>query len=129
MNIPDLIEKIKEDLRVGKNPTKVTDYDRTTRKIIPIRNGLGDNIVFNVVISDLYYIYTPRKIIIGTAYPEVYEDNILVSTMDIYESAIYEDINKFNVYAYMYFHKWRKPLAEAYYEMLIAEENYCKSLL
>jgi hypothetical protein len=98
-------------------------YDKSVKQIIPIRNGLGDNIVFNHVLPEVIHIYGEKAVVIGTAYPEVYINNIYASTMDVYESFLYEHKDRFNVYKFMFKNKWNKSLAEAYKEMLLRDEE------
>ena len=94
------------------------EYDRTTTNIIPIPNGLGDNIVFNKVICEMKAICGGRKIVIGTLYPYVYRNNPYVTTMDIYKAMEYENIDLFNIYKFMMLNNWQGQLADAYRKML-----------
>ena len=89
---------------------------------MPIRNGLGDNIIFNKVISEIFNMYGDKEIIVGTNYPYVYKNNKRVKVMDIFESALYEDIDRFNVYRFMFCRRWHKTIFEAYKQMLIEDE-------
>ena len=101
---------------------KFKPYDKSAKQIIPIRNGLGDNIVFNKVLSEIIHIYGKKAVVIGTLYPEVYKDNS-VSTMDVYESFLYEHKDRFNVYKFMFENNWKKSFVEAYKEMLLRDEK------
>lgn len=98
-------------------------YDKSSQRIIPIRNGLGDNIVFLKVLSEIQGIYGTKQIVIGTAYPEVYKHHKDLITIDIYEAAKFVDINEFNVYKFMTLNNWRTSFVEAYRMMLIQNEN------
>jgi hypothetical protein len=99
-------------------------YDKMT-DIIPIPNGLGDNIVFNEVICEMKAICEGRKIIIGTLYPDVYKNNPYVTTIDIYKAIECGDIDSFNVYKFMTLNKWRGSLSSAYRKILV--DRLCSS--
>ena len=82
-------------------------------KLIYLGVGLGDNLSFKNILPDLKKKY--KKIVIGTTYPEVFED-CDVKTIHCSKMIPYSHEN---VYDFMGMTNWKKSIVEAYREMYL----------
>ena len=82
-------------------------------KLIYLGVGLGDNLAFKNILPDLKKKY--KKIVIGTTYPEVFED-CDVKTIHCSKMIPYSHEN---VYDFMGMTNWKKSIVEAYREMYL----------
>jgi hypothetical protein len=81
--------------------------------------GLGDQLCFKQILPELLKINTGRRIIIATDLPEVFaSDQIeLISLADA--RLFFGNIDKFNIYKWMWQRNWKDSLINAYRKMYL----------
>ncbi len=78
-------------------------------------HGLGDTISFIPVLKEILEIEKDKRIIIGTAYPEVFEEfeQVKIVPVAVFQK-LYPEYENLNVYKFMAENNWDKHIIEAY---------------
>jgi hypothetical protein len=82
-------------------------------KIIYLDNGLGDHIVFSTLLEELKKKY--GKLRIYCCYPGIFAGEDIRSVAE--GMKIIPDVNKYNIYEWMWKHNWEDSLLEAFKKM------------
>ena len=107
----------KHDEEVFKRKMEIWRKNLDKEKIITLDSGLGDHIAFAMVLPEILKKYP--DLTLAVCYPDVFEkfDIELISIQDA--KLICNNIEKDNVYKWMWDNNWKKSLSDAYRGMFL----------
>jgi len=108
----------KNDKKIMEEKLKEWGITVNKYKFFVLDNGIGDHIVFKKVFDEkLRERYKDSTIVIGCCYPNVFEgaEVKLVSVNDM--KAYYGNLDRFNIYKWMWDRNWVLSLDQAYGEL------------
>jgi hypothetical protein len=86
-------------------------------------SGMGDHYVFKKVLQKMKQIYKNEKIIVACCYQDIFKDD-KVKTISIADAKTYfGNIDKFNIYKFMWDRNWNKSLELAFQEMYLPQQK------
>ena len=86
--------------------------------MVVLNNGLGDHYAFKHILPELIEKYGKDNITIAVCYREVFKEYD-IKLISIAEAQQLGDLDKYNVYKYMWDKQYSKSIVEAYREMYI----------
>lgn len=103
--------------------TKLKEWGkgRKSYNLIVLDNGIGDHIVFKKLLPKIKK--SKKDIILAVCYPEVFKDNTDLTIISIAEARMLTNIDRYNIYKWMWDKNWKKGLYEAFTEIYLNENQ------
>lgn len=84
-------------------------------KLVVLNCGLGDHIVFKMILPELREKHKGKKIVLAVCYPEVFEDDKDVELISIADAiSRFGNLDRYDVYAYCVNNNWQGSLIDAF---------------
>lgn len=93
-------------------------------KLIVLDCGMGDHVMFKMILPEVKEKYKNRKIVIGVCYPEIFENDTNIKLISIAESKeecrkINKNMDDFNIYKFCIDKKWKRSMVDAFRKMYL----------
>jgi hypothetical protein len=103
------------DKQIFRSKLKKWGIKLNKHKFFVLENGLGDHLSFKKLLPEIRETFKDFKLVIAVCYPEVFENEKDIKLVSIQQAKTYfGKIDQFNVYKWMWDHKWERSIQDAY---------------
>jgi hypothetical protein len=115
------------DSKIFENKLKEWNTISTTNnniKLIVLDCGMGDHIMFKMILPEVKEKYKDKKLVIGVCYPEIFEDDTDIKLISITESKeecckINKNMDNFNIYKFCVDKNWKRSMVDAFRKLYL----------